>query len=606
MNKDFRRTLINQWNIICDEYTSGFYNAVDTLHIDSKGDSSLFLKKIILEAKNNNPEYLTNLYMSAVECKAQDPSAVSQVLFGSERWLIDKNDLFTIINYRNDVYHRKRDSETTEELFLKEGAAQAAINSVLNVLDVLKQPHFRKLVFAHCDFINTGCVIKPSKRLTLVSCNDKSSSRLAEEVELTSEQNGCIRQIQDWFLNSKDRYFVVSGEAGSGKTTVLTELIKRSNLNLKSFIVASPTTKAREVLRSKLPEREGFRARLRTVASVVYKYARPKYDGQDLDFQKIGFKSPSSDRRLEGVAWLIVDEASMITKEQHEQLTKYYRVIYFGDPDQLPPVIDEKSKDVPAEIFDKTNFMLKTIHRQSDNSPIIEVANKAKKGDQMEFFFMDEAISFYDEKDKNLTCDEFDRLLLDHDVVITGRNVTRIMLNQKIRTMNGLSDFPGDSIPKPGEFLVATESHYEKDIANGQRLQVIEFLGEVDIRNDNVSKEYPDDKIMDYKVRVAVEGNTESTIDLIISSQMLRGSHIRGNKIVTKDISGPASDVLRCDWGYVITVHKAQGSEWNKVLVIDDIVNNERIPKRNWNYVAYTRAIERLSVVTLSRHSIYL
>ena len=72
---------------------------------------------------------------------------------------------------------------------------------------------------------------------------------------------------------------------------------------------------------------------------------------------------------------------------------------------------------------------------------------------------------------------------------------------------------------------------------------------------------------------------------------------------MTRDISGPVSRVLRVDWGYALTVHKAQGSEWPSVLVVDDLDHDDRVPRARWNYVAYTRAMERLTVVKLARSS---
>jgi hypothetical protein len=90
-----------------------------------------------------------------------------------------------------------------------------------------------------------------------------------------------------------------------------------------------------------------------------------------------------------------------------------------------------------------------------------------------------------------------------------------------------------------------------------------------------------------------------------ISQEMLVGKHVVGDEVITKNIAGPRSGVLRCDWAYALTVHKAQGSEWGRVLVVDHGAY-DKVGQRQWNYVALTRARSTVTVVRLRKDSALL
>ena len=610
MNSEkLRDYLVGSMNRVLDEFGRSFYAAIDALDVshnkDNQGNDDIVLHDLVDKAAKNNPRF-SEQKIASIKARSLDTSAIIQFLFGSKHWQIKKGNLHCILDYRNDLHHRKINKNLAEKFTIPSNAIKTT-NCVINILELFSQHHSCSFVKEQLDWMTKGFELNKINKMEITQNNINSSRNFT----MTKEQKECVSNIRDWLFGSSDkRYFVVSGKAGTGKTSVLANFLEESGLNPKNVLVATPTRKAREVLRKKLPERAGWRTRLRTIASVVWKYARPTYDGQDQIFKKIGKKSPATDRKLEGVTTLVVDEASMITKEEHEALTKYYRVVYFGDPDQLPPVIQEDSTDVPSGVLEKPDFVLNRIHRQSKDSPIIDVAARAKKGEQLEFFTVTEGVSWYNETSGDLDKNEFDKLLGEHDIIISGRNTTRIAANQKIRNIIGVTSYPGDTIPKPGEILIANQTLREvmgmRGINSGDRLVVLEFLGEVDIRSDNDSKE-DSQRVLDYRLRVRIEGEeSEQEAVIVVSSEMLGGTHVRGNKIVTRDISGPRSNVLRCDWGYAITVHKAQGSEWSKVLVLDDMIDNERIPKKNWNYVAYSRAIDKLTTIKLASKSRYL
>ena len=91
----------------------------------------------------------------------------------------------------------------------------------------------------------------------------------------------------------------------------------------------------------------------------------------------------------------------------------------------------------------------------------------------------------------------------------------------------------------------------------------------------------------------------------LISKEMLLGMQVIGDKIITRGIAGPRSGIVRCEWGYALTVHKAQGSEWGQVLVVDH-GSYDKIGAGEWNNVALTRARNTVTVVRLSKDSALL
>jgi exodeoxyribonuclease-5 len=61
---------------------------------------------------------------------------------------------------------------------------------------------------------------------------------------------------------------------------------------------------------------------------------------------------------------------------------------------------------------------------------------------------------------------------------------------------------------------------------------------------------------------------------------------------------------MRADWGYALTVHKAQGSEWSRVVVVDDMNPDHKVPQGKWHYVAYSRAIDQLVILKVRRDTL--
>ena len=420
---------------------------------------------------------------------------------------------------------------------------------------------------------------------------------------LSDDQRDAVDHVVDWYraggrVGGERRPLAIAGPAGSGKTTVLSVIIAELGLVPQQVMMLAPTGKAVEALKQRLPR--GWRMRVRTLSSFLWRWQLKGYQGEDSDFTNQGAKPVESDLEL-----LIVDEASMVTKQDFAALKKYGRVLYIGDPDQLPPVIEDDSQEAElgsADVLDRPDAVLKKVHRQDAGSSILIVAERVRTGGQPEFGpSADGRVIHLSEEHGHVGVDQVRELFDEADVVLTQRNSLRVRINEYVRWRRGFMKNPIDFVPKPGEVLVSSENAVHPKsrtrLANGERLIVQEYLGTEQVRDDAP-------EIEEYRVRAYPEGREADSAEWLVSSQMLRGDQIRSSVLDTRHVSGPRSNVLRADWGYALTVHKAQGSEWSNVVVVDDLNPDHQIPRNKWYYVAYSRAIDRLVLLKVRRDTL--
>lgn len=231
---------------------------------------------------------------------------------------------------------------------------------------------------------------------------------------------------------------------------------------------------------------------------------------------------------------IIVDEASMVSEQIRKDLESYgIPVIYIGDPFQLPPVNENGS------IMDDADFQLTEIRRQAEGSPIIQVATAIRTGKRYD------DVDQYGVKDDELS---------SFETVLCYSNAKRFALNERIRNYRG---FEGP--PRVGERVVMAKTDYDIGI----------FAGEVGTITE----------VQRYLYRVLFDGQEED-VGLGYCKFMELGESPYQSEYKGK----------RClDFGYAITVHKAQGSQYDSVLYWD-----ERRADARHRYTGATRAINKL------------
>lgn len=570
----------------------------------------------MLESSPNVKIHQRDLFRSA----ASDPSSMlSLAIEHADALGVKDSEFHKLRDFRNAMAH-KRSSARARHVALDASRVQDEMLRTANVLACLSQRSLesqvkRSLVYylndapehwtsdadAPIDEAALRQVPKPPARKSR-----KKPKVVLSVGGLSPDQQEAVDRVAAWWKGS-DRRFVITGSAGTGKTRMIVEILARLGLTASQVALVAPTNKACDVLRDKLPNNLGFRGAVSTFHKLLYKYQwPPAWDGEDQKWEIVGHKP-----RKEGVALLICDEASMLADLDVEAMEASYRVVYLGDAAQLPAIVEDRTwKGRPAlasDILERPDAVLATIHRQSGGSSILDAADIVRSGSFLEpGLWDDDATQVLHEDEGHVDGVMFRQLLRDSDAVLVARNATRIRLNQLMRSIRGHERFPGDWLPKPGELIVAIERGSndvfpgQPEISNGQQLVVDEVvrLGEGTKKSSGEPFEFA-------VVQAHFRDNPSIRGQWPVSQEMLVGKHVIGDEVVTKGIAGPRSGVLRCDWGYALTVHKAQGSEWGRVLVVDHGAY-DKVGQKQWNYVALTRARSTVTVVRLRKDSVLL
>ena len=359
----------------------------------------------------------------------------------------------------------------------------------------------------------------------------------------TDEQESCLDTLVKWVNSpSSPREYRLGGYAGTGKTTILREL--RSRISRTHYSVVSAFTgKAVNVLMRK-------QVTAQTLHSLMYNPVEDRLG--NITFEK-------KSRLQDSPSLIIVDEASMLSTDLYNDLKSYgTKLLFVGDPGQLEPVGDNPN------LMAHCDLTLQKIHRQAEHSPIIQFATHIRTGGTPKYFQWkgppQDALLI---RDKAIPASVF----LSATQSICAKNKTRQGLNLRIRLHEGR---PERGILTLGEKLICLRNNRTLGVFNGMIFFVRELHSE--------GATY-------YECTVEDEG----------------GNLFRRLKIWKEPFIMPlVQDIVPhlhayCDYGYVITCHKAQGSEWDHVLVIDEWMPPSVWEMKRWRYTAITRAAKKLT-----------
>lgn len=246
------------------------------------------------------------------------------------------------------------------------------------------------------------------------------------------------------------------------------------------------------------------------------------------------------------VKGVLVHNCSMVDRRLGQDLLSFgCKILVLGDPAQLPPVkgggfFTDCSPDI----------MLTEIHRQARENPILDLATRIRQGEPW--------------KDHSLTAAKVEpEEAMAFNQIIVGRNATRTAINARCRELLGMP--PG--FPVAGDKVVCLRNNHEIGIMNGAI----------------------------YDVDSCDPGESEDHIFLGLAGLPALSAH-------TAPFAGQpvdpwsARDHEMFDYGYALTCHKSQGSQWDSVLVFDES-RCFRGNERRWLYTAVTRAAKTLKVV---------
>jgi exodeoxyribonuclease-5 len=366
----------------------------------------------------------------------------------------------------------------------------------------------------------------------LISQDTGKSTR--KEVILSEEQQELRDEIDRFIADPfQGDYFHYEGLAGTGKTVVLSETARENG----DCSLVALSGKAASLLRAK----SGTSAS--TIHAAIYKLV----NSRDLQNGKriMEWRRANKDGLLNGITFLL-DEKSMINREiAHDILATGARIVAAGDPGQLPPVRG-------SQFFaDSPNFTLKTVHRQALESPIIRQAHRVRSG-----------LPYEADGDDFRVVDRMPKEdLVNADMVLVWKNATRVEMTRITRRYRGLAG----KVPQPGEPVMCLKNAADFNVYNGATYTLLKPFEPGDsciqIEMDGEPLDIPN---------VKFEGMPDTI---------------------------PAGQVAVTDFtfGYVYTVHKAQGSEADNVVLIDEYAMQEHAIA--WRYTAITRAAKRLTVV---------
>ena len=412
---------------------------------------------------------------------------------------------------------------------------------------------------------------------------------------LTPDQEKAKDLIAEWFFHTDDLTFVLAGYAGTGKTFLINHVVKEV-LGLeagKEAAFVSPTGKAATVL-----------AQNGTVAGTVHGliYIRNEDDfdvdenGEIINRDKLSFYKRES---IDGnIRLIVVDEASMIAEDMLRDLLSFgVKCLFCGDRAQLPPVGGS------CKLLDRPNCELTQIVRQAQDNPIIQIASLARQGKIIPYGHYGDKVSVISRR--SLSPADRKRLFLKADQVICGRNKTRTDLNQEIRGYLGIDE--NRLLPVDGEKVICTLNDWEKPLDDEEKFHLVngiigrmtdvkeglDFLATASFTANGIGNtvEVPfDTGIFEQSAYVHFYG------DRAVYLKNGTVAHENNYAVLRKIKSVSDEPICRFEFAYAITCHKAQGSEFDFVVVFDEswLFGEER---HRWLYTAITRAKDRLLII---------
>lgn len=438
----------------------------------------------------------------------------------------------------------------------------------------------------------------------------------APTIELTEHQAEAGEKIKDWYGDENRQVFRLFGYAGTGKSTTANTLV--SQLGVHTPIYATYTGKAAYVLRRK----GAFGAS--TIHSLIYlptEKARARLNKleQELDHEKS--KRPSGDpntvkllerkieverKKLDSPNWilrgqeeselfsadlLVIDEVSMVGEQTALDLLSWgTKTLVLGDPAQLPP-IDGSGYFIDAQ----PDHLLTEVLRSALDSPVTRIATTIRGAAVGQ---RDYGITGLD-GDSGRTDQVTMADLLGHDQVLCGTNNTRWQAIHLIRALKGLHS----TMPVEGDRIIVLANSGAAEVFNGQQFTVVDAHD-----------------IAEYPNRIRLDVLDDEGVPRTLPCWRGGFVDLKGEQQAKRDGRG---NVVAATFGQAITVHKAQGSQWDRVLVIDesgvfgsmaqkDMARTRRdtgLPDRGhsveaghragqrWLYTAATRAAQQITII---------
>ena len=282
------------------------------------------------------------------------------------------------------------------------------------------------------------------------------------------------------------------------------------------------------------------------------------------------------------VKLLVVDEASMVSREMFDLISSLpFRTVYIGDHFQLPPVKDS------FNIMLNPDLKMERIHRQSEDDPIVMLADLARNGKPI-------PLGVFGSSKHTRTLNPAE--LSDYDEVITWTNATKDAVNAIVRKQRG---FMPDA-PMVDDKMIVRVNNRTFNVYNGQIVYLVSTP--VPMKQNAWKVEFVDELAYnDPFIMAQTDAATQAVASVHLPKDILdeiRGCPVTSRKEHRQWKKEHPYDI-HLDWGYAITCHAAQGTSWGRVAVLLDdrmkhVIGREEYNR--WVYTALTRAEDSVTI----------
>lgn len=446
----------------------------------------------------------------------------------------------------------------------------------------------------------------------------------------TEEQENALNSFSNFLLSpSSEKIFVLRGYAGTGKTSLVSALVKTLGEVGRKCVLLAPTGRAAKV----------FSLYSHHPAYTIHRriYRQRVFSGDMENF--------TLNTNLHRQTLFIVDEASMIANEGLsgasfgtgrllDDLIEYvYSVpgcslMLVGDTAQLPPVGEEQSPALSVPVLqgyglEVTECLLTQVVRQAADSGILYNATLLRHSIMKDACFGLPSVRIGKFPDVKVIqggdlieaiSDSYDKVGMDETIIICRSNKRANLYNRGIRNTILYRE---DEL-NAGDVLMVAKNNYfwgadckELDfIANGdvavvRRVRrVREMYG---FRFADVVLRFPDYDDLELEVTLLLDTlhtdfpslpreQGEKLFEAVLEDYAHLSSKRERIKKIKED---PYYNALQVKYAYAVTCHKAQGGQWQRVFLDQGYLTDEMVSPDyyRWLYTAFTRATETLYLV---------
>lgn len=390
---------------------------------------------------------------------------------------------------------------------------------------------------------------------------------------LNEGQAEAVEKIAQRYKDGKS-FAVLAGPAGSGKTTTVAAIIAAlPDVDPEEDVVyCAYTGRATEILKKKGNNN----------TSTLHKLLYESHLNPDGSYSR---------RKVKFIPYkvVVIDECSMVPPDMVTQLASYRNIfcLFLGDQAQLPPINEDANNGLLIE----PHYVLTQIMRQAEGGEIIDLATKIRTDSPIDYFTGEEVQVL---PNNSLS----DGMLLWADIILCATNKTRHYINERVRKLKGY-----DSPLVEGEKIICLKNNWDvfgsdmSPLVNGQigyiNSEFNEFEGKLPYVS-GVRGAIPFYKF-DFQTDIG-----ENFFNLKVDKNIMlyeKPSITSAERYTLLKKKFKYLLPNEFTYAYAITVHKSQGGEFPKVLVIEESFPFDKVEHRRWLYTAVTRAASKLVLI---------